>query len=211
MIIDTTSTWTVINTDAVDSDLPSTFVLEDSKTLQGVYKDSKQTQTVDASVSQANVTFSGSVYKDKMCLYQTRNDRTDQTGRMCVRSHKFLAANTIKGSFDANGILGLAPAKDDRSIVSKLFLEGDILAQKVGLNFEDPANANQVSLITLGYFDGSLIKNGADEGLNYYNNIRNDTWSLKVDSLSYGHISLDEGESHSLGREAIIDTSNTTI
>ena len=68
--------------------------------------------------------FKGNVYKDKMCLYQTRNDRDDNTGRMCVRSQPFLAANDVQGSFMANGVLGLAPVKEERSIIWHMFLQG---------------------------------------------------------------------------------------
>ena len=79
MIFDTTSGWTIINTADVDCELPSNFDLQESTSAK------KDSSMDDQSVTQASAIFSGRVYHDKMCFYQTRQDRNDQTGRMCVR------------------------------------------------------------------------------------------------------------------------------
>ena len=73
-----------------------------------------------------------------MCQYQTRNDRTDSSGRMCVRWQKFMAVDDIEGDFEANGIFGLAPVHDDRSYIRNLFLQGQINEDRIGMNYEDP-------------------------------------------------------------------------
>ena len=36
-----------------------------------------------------NVDFEGFEYKDKMCLHQSINDRSDSSGHMCVRNMPF--------------------------------------------------------------------------------------------------------------------------
>ena len=43
MIFDTTSAWTIVNTADVDTDLPSSFVLQESKTALGEYRDVQKT------------------------------------------------------------------------------------------------------------------------------------------------------------------------
>jgi hypothetical protein len=78
----------------------------------------------EVSFNHGSVILSGKAYKDNMCLYQTRNDRTDSSGRMCVRGQKFMAVDDIEGDFEANGIFGLAPVHDDRSYIRNLFLQG---------------------------------------------------------------------------------------
>lgn len=80
-----------------------------------------------------------------MCLYQTINDRSDSSGRLCVKSQEFLAASDLDGSFMANGVIGLGPSKDDRSIIRHLFLQGQIMQAVVGLNYEDPQDRMFVS------------------------------------------------------------------
>lgn len=37
------------------------------------------------------VNFEGVEYSDKMCLKQKRNNRTDSSGRMCVRNMPFMS------------------------------------------------------------------------------------------------------------------------
>jgi hypothetical protein len=56
--------------------------------------------------------FQGTVYKDNMCLYQTREERTDDTGVMCVRQMPFLLSESIIGNFEANGVVGLSPGEN---------------------------------------------------------------------------------------------------
>lgn len=67
-----------------------------------------------------NFYLSGSEYTDNICLAQNRNERRDDTGRMCVRDMPFLditTINTINGGFSANGILGLAPNLKEKSFI----------------------------------------------------------------------------------------------
>ena len=41
-----------------------------------------------------------------------------QVGGLCVKKHKFVGIERIKGGeFAANGILGLAPSRDEKSYV----------------------------------------------------------------------------------------------
>lgn len=62
-----------------------------------------------------------------MCLYQTREDRSMDFGRMCVNSLNFIAAEEIIGEFDANGVLGLAPWDDpQQSYIDTLYRDGII-------------------------------------------------------------------------------------
>jgi hypothetical protein len=52
------------------------------------------------------------VYKENFCLYQTKTQRTDQTGRLCVKDLDIMVADTIIYSeFSAEGVLGLSPSK----------------------------------------------------------------------------------------------------
>ena len=52
-----------------------------------------------------------------MCLEQNRNERTDATGRLCVRSMPFLDVDAIVGKFEASGTIGLAPGFDKKSYI----------------------------------------------------------------------------------------------
>jgi hypothetical protein len=52
-----------------------------------------------------------------MCLIQTLNDRTDDTGRICVSNMPFFVPETTLGEFEAEGVLGLAPSLDGRSYI----------------------------------------------------------------------------------------------
>lgn len=65
-------------------------------------------------------TFTGSVYREPMCLIQTAPPRNLNTGSLCVSAQKFLAVNDVDGYFDTTGIVGLGPQRefDDESIVS---------------------------------------------------------------------------------------------
>jgi hypothetical protein len=90
-------------------------------------------------VNQGSYEFIGKKYTDDMCLYQVRNDRTWDTGKMCVRNMEFLAAEEVIGEFAANGVVGLAPSKDDKTnFVANLYSQGVIDHMVVGLNFENP-------------------------------------------------------------------------
>jgi hypothetical protein len=98
MIFDTTSPWTILNTNTLtNAQLISNYDLQESETASVCYKDNSKTIEDDVSYNLGSVIFSGTSYKDKMCLYQTRNDRTDQSGRMCVRQQKFMAVDELEG------------------------------------------------------------------------------------------------------------------
>ena len=58
-----------------------------------------------------------------MCLYQIRNDRTLQSGRMCVRNMPFVLTTKIIGDFEANGVIGLAPNPKNGAYVNQLFMQ----------------------------------------------------------------------------------------
>ena len=61
-------------------------------------------------------------YTDKMCLTQTRNNREDGTGKLCVnKTFKFGVVKNIMGDFEANGIIGLAPSESSQSYVNALW------------------------------------------------------------------------------------------
>ena len=55
-----------------------------------------------------------------MCLSQDRNDRTWDTGKMCVRKMEFIAVEEVIGEFAANGVIGLAPSDSKISIIDQL-------------------------------------------------------------------------------------------
>ena len=154
-----------------------------------------------------NLDFEGIEYTDNMCLYQPKNDRSDSTGRMCVRNQPFVAVTQLIGEFSANGVIGLAPNSHEKSYVYQLKEQGAIENLQVGLNFEDPSDISQVSTITFGYFDYSQIQ-GGEEGLNYYSNIGLNHWSVHVDNFKYGKDSI-SGSSN--GKMALVDSGNTSI
>lgn len=62
------------------------------------------------------------MYKDNLCLYQIRNDRYFNTGKMCSAEQEFVAISNIigGGDFEANGVLGLAPVAGTMSFVNNL-------------------------------------------------------------------------------------------
>ena len=110
------------------------------------------TQTPDdLNINLGTALFQGTKFKDNMCLYQTREHRTDQTGFLCVRQMPFLLAKDIIGEFTANGVLGLAPGEN--SYISQLHSQGQVPEMKVGMNFEDPSDKSSISTMTFGYFD----------------------------------------------------------
>jgi hypothetical protein len=129
MIFDTTIPWTTVNTNGIaTAQLVSNYDIEESTTAKPINSKTKGGSANDAAddlkdtfIKHGTVGFTGNEYRDKMCLYQTRNDRTDVSGRMCVRGQKFLAVNEIDGDFEANGIIGLAPVNDDRNYIRSLF------------------------------------------------------------------------------------------
>jgi hypothetical protein len=80
--------------------------------------DQAKTQPDVVNLDFGTVSFSGQKYTDNMCLVQTRNDRNDNSGRLCVRNMPFISVGGIIGDFNANGIIGLAPHMYERSFVN---------------------------------------------------------------------------------------------
>ena len=92
-----------------------------------------------------------------MCLHQVKPtaERTENTGRMCVSDQDFLAVESIKNidernKFQANGVLGLAPSDDMKSIIKTMKEQKVIAREVIGLNFEDPQESKLSSTITIG-------------------------------------------------------------
>lgn len=55
---------------------------------------------------------------------------------------------------------------------------------KVGLNFENPRDLDKVSTINFGYYDVDQVVNG-EAGLNWYQNMGNETWSIVMDDIKF--------------------------
>ncbi len=53
-----------------------------------------------------------------------------------------MAATSVFGEFQANGVLGFAPSNDERSIVKQMFASGQISKQMVSFNYENPLDMN---------------------------------------------------------------------
>lgn len=87
-----------------------------------------------------------------MCLKESRNkyknqdaeffDKADDVGNFCVNDFKIVAASSVLGDFQANGVLGFAPTDDDRSIIKQLKKEGVIEKQIISFNYENPLDMN---------------------------------------------------------------------
>jgi hypothetical protein len=105
-----------------------------------------------------NIQMSGLLMKDQMCLKQRRieSERTMDAGGLCLKKHMFVAIEKIKGGeFAANGILGLAPSRDEKSYVRQLFDNGIIDKEVVSINLEDPNDISIDSTIAFGEIDGT--------------------------------------------------------
>ena len=92
-----------------------------------------------------SVQFSGQKYQDSMCFIQSREARSMETGKYCVENFDFIASKEVIGNFEANGIIGLAPVNDGRSIVRALKKSKQMESTIIGLNFEDPLDTSQRS------------------------------------------------------------------
>jgi hypothetical protein len=55
-----------------------------------------------------------------------------------VTNQTFLAVEYVSGPFPSNGIVGLAPSGDSRSIIKTMKKQGVIEKELVSINFEDP-------------------------------------------------------------------------
>jgi len=97
---------------------PSFYNVEESETAKAQYSDDAQDNLALVDFDMGSVVFEGIKYKDKMCLYQVRNNRADDTGRLCVRNMPFVSVTRIIGNFNPNGIIGLAPNMHERSYVN---------------------------------------------------------------------------------------------
>lgn len=65
----------------------------------------------------------------------------------------FVLADSIIGTFEANGIFGLAPGSNEQSYIDQMYSQGQVANLKVGLNYEDPADDFAISTITFGDWD----------------------------------------------------------
>lgn len=136
-----------------------------------------------------------------------------EQGGLCLKNHKFVAVEKIKGGeFAANGILGLAPSRDEKSFVRQLFDNGVIDKEIVSLNLEDPNDKTIDSTIGFGEIDGSQIIGGED-GLRYYSNVGQDRWALLMDHVKYGNSDIRDPDGPNMihTKIALIDTGNSSI
>ena len=119
MIYDTASQWiTIDNMEIPNAELISNYDVGESTSAVAQYLDDAKTQPDMIDLDFGSVAFQGQKYTDNMCLVQTRNDRTDNTGKLCVRNMPFVSVSGIIGDFNANGIIGLAPHMFERSFVN---------------------------------------------------------------------------------------------
>lgn len=133
----------------------------------------------------------------------------------------FLAVDSVIGSFEASGTIGLAPHFHNKSYVYQLWEQSQIPEKIVGLNFEDPLDSNQVSQITFGFMNEDEIEEcnavyNMDNCVNYFKNVGSNIWalmakevSLSLNQSSFDDVILQEEDRH--GKMAIIDSSITTI
>jgi hypothetical protein len=150
-----------------------------------------------------------------MCLWQSehRSERNKESGRLCVANQTFLAVESVKGDFPANGIVGLAPSDDSRSFVWNLKQQGVIEKELVSINFEDPLDKSQQSAISFGEIDGSQIVNG-EQGLTYFSNTGYQQWALLVDHIKYNEVKVINDNNNRVvvyTKIAIIDSGNNSI
>ena len=121
MTFDTASHGLTVNNIDSNAQLVGNYDASESESAAALYDDvAKQTQK-EVSIDFGRFYLRGTRYTDNMCLQQIRSERTDFTGRMCVRSMPFTSIKTINGPFNANGIVGLAPSEDRSSYVDQLY------------------------------------------------------------------------------------------
>lgn len=104
-------------------------------------------------------------------------------------------------------MFGLAPTNDDRAYINQLWNQGQVADLKVGLNFENPEDKDQVSTVTFGYWDYSEVF-GGEEGLNWYPNTAKTHWGVLMDDVSYNNQDIQGSVG---GKLALIDSGNTSI
>lgn len=176
MIFDTTTDRVLINDiDVKNAELISIYNATSSTTAKATDKSNLANRV---KVDFGSYLLEGQLYSDNMCLSQNRDERTDATGKICVRGMPFVLVDNINGDFGANGVFGLAPGSDATSYLENLFNQGQIKERVIGMNFENPDDKNSVSSITFGYIDYNEIE-GGESGLNYYENTGGkNKWSL---------------------------------
>ena len=122
---DTTSQWVTINDMGIaNTEMISNYEATNSDTA--VQQLSESGEPLEYSVDYGDFSLQGKEWKDKMCLDQNRNRRMDDTGRLCVRNMPFLAVDTIIGSLEASGTIGLAPHYENKSYVYQLWEQSQI-------------------------------------------------------------------------------------
>jgi len=100
MIYDTTSQYVVVNPEGLENaELISNYDIKESTSAVVQYSDKAQTTPKLVNLPFGSVDFEGLEYTDNMCLYQTRNDRSADTGKMCVRNQPFVSVTKIIGEF----------------------------------------------------------------------------------------------------------------
>ena len=119
----------------------------------------------------------------------------------------------IQGDFPANGVLGLAPSNDNRSIVKTLKDQGQISRGIVALNYEDPLDTTQASSVGFGETDFAQVVGGED-GLETFSNVGFNEWALLVDHVMYGDMhTVDDDSTQTVvhTKIALLDSGNSTI
>ena len=77
----------------------------------------------------------------------------------------------------------------------------------MGINFENPLDNNQKSVVTIGSVDYNEIEGGQD-GLNYYTNLAIGQWGLLMDDFMYADMDM-TGDHYA--KIALIDSGNFSI
>ena len=86
MIFDTMSQYTILTQKStVGGDVNSNYVQSESRSSIELFLDDARQDPDDINVHFNSAFFQGTKYKDNMCLYQTREERTAESGFLCVR------------------------------------------------------------------------------------------------------------------------------
>lgn len=213
------SEWTVVvASDALGSSFPGNYQTENSTTAHyepstwHIVSKNSSTNEVKKEIATDSVNMGAFVFKgqrwyDQMCLKQMRYERTKASGTFCVDSQEFLLATSVDGEFNANGVVGLAPSGSSKSYVQSLKKNGQIKQAIVGINFEDPLDTDQKSIINFGSVNFEEVE-GGESALNYYSNLAIGKWGLLMDDFAYNGMDL-TGDHHA--KIALIDSGNFSI
>lgn len=86
-------------------------------------------------------------------------------------------------SFPENGVLGLAPHKNDLSIVRTLAAQGQIDREIVTLNLEDRGHSITFGSVNL---DAIMLSNGdVHDQVKFFSNVGQDKWGVLMDHIKY--------------------------